>query len=388
MPELPPAPREQASPGPRISLQRTGDGTLWIDLSGRWRLQEHLAASAEVEGQLDTEPRPARVAFRSSALDEWDSSLLTLLGRIGARCEQYGIATDRGGLPAGVRRLLDLAAAVPEKKGARREAARPAFLERVGAATLALGDAASEVLAFVGRFTLAAANLLRGRTNYRRADLFVIIQQCGAQALPIVSLVSFLVGTILAFVGAVQLQKFGASIYVADLVGIGIARDMGAMMTAIVMAGRTGAAFAAEIGTMKVNREVDALSTMGISPVEFLVLPRMMALFLMMPFLCLYSIFLGILGGAAVGVGMLGLTPMMYYQQTVSAVGLGDVAGGVFKASVYGVLVAVSGCMRGMQCGSSSQAVGAAATSAVVTSIVLIVSACGLFAVVFYILGI
>jgi len=216
----------------------------------------------------------------------------------------------------------------------------------------------------------------------------LLIQQTGAQALGIITLISFLVGLILAFVGAVQLQQFGAAIYVADLVGIAMVREMGAMMTGIVMAGRTGAAFAAQLGTMKVTQETDALATMGISPLDFLVLPRMLALCLMMPLLCLYADFVGILGGAAVGVGMLKLPLLVYYNQTKASVHLVDLAGGVFKASVYGVLIAISGCLRGMQCGNSSSAVGDAATSAVVTGIVFIISACGLFAVMFYILGI
>jgi phospholipid/cholesterol/gamma-HCH transport system permease protein len=195
-------------------------------------------------------------------------------------------------------------------------------------------------------------------------------------------------GAIFAFVGAVQLEKFGASIYVADLVGISTVREMGAMMTAIVMAGRTGAAYAAQLGSMKVTQEIDALRTMGLSPMEFLVLPRMIALFVMMPLLALYADALGILGGAAVGAGMLDLSPASYFRETFWAVSVGDLAGGLVKASTYGVLVALSGCLRGMQSGTNSAAVGEAATSAVVTSIVAIVVACGLFAVMFYILGI
>jgi phospholipid/cholesterol/gamma-HCH transport system permease protein len=201
-------------------------------------------------------------------------------------------------------------------------------------------------------------------------------------------LISFLVGLILAFVGAIQLQQFGASIYVADLVGIAMVREMGAMMTAIVMAGRTGASYAAQLGSMKVSQEIDALTTMGISPLEFLVLPRMIALALMMPLLCLYSDLMGIVGGAAVGVSMLDLSARVYFQETFHAVALGDLAGGIFKASVYGLLIALSGCLRGMQTGNSSSAVGESTTAAVVTSIVFIISACGMFAVLFYILGI
>jgi phospholipid/cholesterol/gamma-HCH transport system permease protein len=193
---------------------------------------------------------------------------------------------------------------------------------------------------------------------------------------------------ILAFVGAVQLSQFGAGIYVANLVGLAMAREMGAMMTAIIMAGRTGAAFAAQLGTMQVNEEIDALSSMGIDPMEFLVVPRMMALMLMMPLLVLYADLMGMLGGMVVGVGMLDLGVFEYIEQTKRSVSLTQVNIGLVKGVVFGVLVAVAGCLRGMQCGNSSQAVGMAATSAVVTSIVLIIVTDGLFAVVLNVLGI
>jgi phospholipid/cholesterol/gamma-HCH transport system permease protein len=188
--------------------------------------------------------------------------------------------------------------------------------------------------------------------------------------------------------GAVQLEQFGASIYVADLVAIGMVREMGAMMTAIIMSGRTGAAFAAELGTMKVTQEIDALTTMGVSPIEFLVLPRVIGLVSMMPLLCLYADFVGILGGASVGAGMMGISIPIYMQQTIRAVHARDLLGGLFKCTVYGLLVAFAGCLRGFECGSSSSAVGEAATRAVVTGIVLVVAACGAFAVVFHVLGI
>jgi phospholipid/cholesterol/gamma-HCH transport system permease protein len=201
-------------------------------------------------------------------------------------------------------------------------------------------------------------------------------------------LISVLVGLILAFVGAVQLQQFGAQIFVADLVAIAMTREMGAMMAAIIMAGRTGAAFAAQLGTMQVNEEIDALKTLGISPIEFLVLPRMTALILMLPLLTIYADVLGIIGGAIVGILMLDLSPILYWNQTVQAVTLNDVLLGVGKSAVFGVLIALSGCLRGIQSGRSASAVGVAATSAVVTAIVLIVVFDGIFAVIANVLGI
>ncbi|MEE9146976.1 MAG: ABC transporter permease, partial [Candidatus Tectomicrobia bacterium] len=227
-----------------------------------------------------------------------------------------------------------------------------------------------------------------GRARFRRSDLALILQETGSQALPIVSLISFLVGLILAFMGAVQLQQFGAQIYVADLVGLGMAREMAAIMTGIIMSGRTGAAFAAQLGTMQVNEEIDALTTMGISPMEFLVLPRILALALMMPLLCVYAILLGCLGGVVVATGMLDLSLTEYLNETVQAVGVTDIAVGVFKGAVFGVVVAIAGCLRGMQCGRSAQAVGTAATSAVVMGIVLIIVLDGIFAVITQTLGV
>jgi phospholipid/cholesterol/gamma-HCH transport system permease protein len=371
-----------------LSLIQAQDGTLVIRLHGAWSLKAGIPSAGDVQNRVASPAISKRVAFDSRELISWDSSVLTFLVEVSELCRQRGIPMDRTGLPLGVQRLLALAEAVPERKGARRDVAATSFLERVGASATRSAGSVAEMLAFLGEITITFSRLFRLKAHYRAADLFLLIQQCGAQALPIVTLISFLVGVILAFVGAVQLRQFGAQIYVADLVGIAMMREMGAMMTGIIMAGRTGAAFAAQIGTMKVTQEIDALTTAGFSPLEFLVLPRVMALILMMPLLCLYADFVGVVGGAVIGVGMLNLSWTIYFQQTANAISLTDIFGGVFKASVYGVLIALSGCLRGLQCGNSSSAVGDAATSAVVTGIVAIVVACGIFAVVFYILGI
>ena len=372
----------------QVSFQRGNDTTLLVRLSGAWRLRGGMTSDATVQQELERSPQPARVAFEARNLTHWDSSILTFLTNVSELCRQRGINMDRAGLPAGIRRLLELAEAVPEKKGARKEEAEISFLQRVGNAAIGAGDSLREMLKFLGEMTVTFVRLFRMKVRFRAVDLFLLIQQCGAQALPIVTLISFLVGVILAFVGAVQLKQFGAQIYVADLVGIAMVREMGAMMTGIIMAGRTGAAFAAQIGTMKVTQELDAFTTMGFSPLEFLVLPRVIALVLMMPLLCLYSDFVGVMGGAVIGVGMLDLSWTTYFRETVNAINLTGLFGGVFKSSVYGVLIALAGCLRGIQCGNSSSAVGDAATSAVVTGIVAIVAACGVFAVVFYVLGI
>ena len=371
----------------QVSFTLAGDSTLNVQLCGVWQLRSGVPPATLVERELETR-RARSVAFDAGKLGSWDSSVLIFLVQLSELCRQRQIPMDRAGLPAGVQKLLALAEAVPERKGARRELTEASVLERIGTTAIGVAGSLTEMLSFLGEMTISSVRLFGMKARYRASDLFLLIQQCGAQALPIVTLISFLVGVILAFVGAVQLKQFGAQIYVADLVGIAMMREMGAMMTGIIMAGRTGAAFAAQLGTMKVTQEVDALTTAGFSPLEFLVLPRVIALILMMPLLCLYSDFVGVLGGAVIGVGMLDLSWTTYFQETVNAITLTDILGGVFKSSIYGVLIALSGCLRGLQCGNSSSAVGDAATSAVVTGIVAIVVACGSFAVVFYILGI
>jgi phospholipid/cholesterol/gamma-HCH transport system permease protein len=362
--------------------------TIRLRLSGSWRLTRPLPPAAEVQRQLEGQSGVRRILVEARDLAGWDSGLLVFLRRLDGFARDAGIETDASGLPEGVRRLLRLAAVVPERTGARRAPARASFPARVGIETIGLVQGSREVIVFLGEVTLAFGRLLLGRARFRRSDLLLIIQEVGAQALPIVSLISFLVGVILAFLGSIQLVQFGAQIYVADLVGIGMARDMAAMMVGIILAGRTGAAFAAQLGTMQVNEEIDALSTLGLSPMEFLVLPRVLALVVMTPLLCLYANFMGIMGGAAVGVTFLDLPAVTYLQETELAVRPTDFTTGLIKGAVYGVVVAIAGCLRGMQCGRSSAAVGEATTSAVVTSIVFIVLSMAVLTVIYDALGV
>jgi phospholipid/cholesterol/gamma-HCH transport system permease protein len=328
------------------------------------------------------------VIFDAKALTAWDSALVTVLAKVVEGSRGRKVEVDQTGLPAGVQRLLALAEAVPEKQGARGGGARPPFLARIGGVAIAAAAEATELLAFLGEAARALGRLVTGRARYRRVDFLVEIQEAGARALPIVTLISFLVGLIMAFVGAVSLQQFGAGIYVANMVAVAMAREMGAMMTAIIMAGRTGSAYAAQLGTMNVSQEIDALDTMGIQPMEFLVLPRMLALSLMMPLLAVYSDFIGMVGGAIVGTSMLDLSLVQYWQQTKSAITVTDFATGVGKSVVFGVLVALAGCLEGIRAGKSASAVGDAATAAAVSAIVYVIVADGIFAVIFNMLGI
>jgi len=371
-----------------LSFSRPTEDTLLLRLAGSWTIKQEMPSADEVQTQVASGPPVQRLSFDTKDLAGWDSGLLTFLTNVINQCSQRQIQVDSEGLPEGVKRLLKLASAVPEKKDARKVAARDPFLIRLGTQTMEFGKATGEMMDFMGEACIAFAKMLVGKASYRRSDLSLFIQQCGADALAIVSLISFLVGLILAFVGAIQLELFGAQIYVANLVGIAMVRVMGAIMTGIIITGRTGASFAAQLGTMQVNEEIDALTTMGISPMEFLVLPRMLALVLMMPLLCLYADLVGILGGAVVGVGMLDIGLVEYYVQTKSAVSLTQVWIGLFHSAVFGILIALAGCLRGMQCGRSASAVGDATTSAVVLGITSIIVATAIITVICNVLGI
>ena len=371
----------------QLRLSYPGAGTLQVQVAGSWTLARGLPSTAEAEQAVDSDGL-SRLCFDSGNLESWDSSLVNVVYRLARLSRSAGVALDLSGLPRGLRDLLDLAETVPAHQETRDHHPDTSFLADVGSEAIGFVRSTADILRFVGGVSVSLGRMLTGRARYRPSDLFLVVQQVGAQALPIVSLISILVGLILAFVGAVQLEQFGADIFIANLVGLGMVRDMGAMMTGIIMAGRTGAAYAAEIGTMTVNEEIDALRTMGISPIDFLVVPRILALILMMPLLTLYADLMGILGGALVGVTLFDIGIYEYFRQTRSAIDLFDVFGGMFKGLVYGAIVAISGCLRGMECGRSSAAVGIATTSAVVTSIVFIVVACAVLTVAYDVMGI
>ncbi len=361
---------------------------LILYFSGSWTVHDQLPDYSLINN-IAEEARSERVRrylVDASGVTKWDSVFVTFLIKLFEQ-RTGGVEIDMTDVPAGVKRLVDLATAVPEVEQSRDESGQ-GVLASIGDKAFQAAEAVLDVLEFIGELSIAFWALLKGKARFRSKDLFTFLSDCGPSALPIVSLISALVGLILAFVGAVQLKIFGAEIYVADLVGIGMAREMGAMMTGIIMAGRTGAAFAAQLGTMQVNEEIDALKTFGFSPVEYLVLPRVLALGVMMPLLCIYADIVGMLGGLFVSVGMLDIPVVQYYNQTVEALNLNHFTLGVIKSFVFGLVIAISGCMKGIKCGKSAYDVGLAATSAVVASIVMIVVLDGVFAVICDLLGI
>ena len=366
-----------------------GDGnTLAVAVSGDWLLGSSLPGVKSVLQQLQQPQGLASVSFDTSALGEWDTGLIIALLSIHREAAHQGIEFDGTGLPDGAQRLLGLAFAVAEREGARRHGKQKRFLARVGDSVLAVMENGKALLAFIGELVLSFGRYARGTATYLRSDLLLYIQQAGAQAFAIVSVISFLIGMIFAFVGVMQLNMFGAGIYTADLVAVAMVREMAPIMTAIIMAGRTGAAYAAQIGTMKVNEEIDALETLGMQPIDFLVTPRVIALVLMMPLLTMYASLMGILGGMGVGVIMLDISLVQYVAQTMGAVGLNSLFGGLFKSIVYGSLVALAGCQQGMACGNSALAVGQSTTRAVVMGIVLIVVSASILTVIYINIGI
>ncbi len=356
-------------------------------LLGDWVIDNQLPNTEFVFEKL-ADRKNKEIEINTKALGNWDSGLITFLVKLRNYADQEKIEVNFSALPEGAQRLLNLAFAVEEREGARKKYKKENIFTRAGNSFLNTLARSKSLLTFLGEITQSFGRFFTGRANYQRSDLWVTIQETGVEAFPIVSLISFLVGAILAFVGAVQLVQFGAGIYVADLVAIGVVREMGAIMVGIIMAGRTGAAFAAQLGTMKVNEEIDALTTMGIDPIDFLVLPKILALVLMMPLLSIYANLLGILGGASVSLTLLDVSVYQYMVQTIQSVDLVDLAGGLFKATVYGVLVAVAGCRCGIECGNSAAAVGLSTTAAVVSGIVAIVVSNAIMNVIYTTLGI
>jgi phospholipid/cholesterol/gamma-HCH transport system permease protein len=348
------------------------DGVAVLALSGDWSIDADLPELAKITDFL-TREKPKCARLIAEDLGSWDSALLTFLIRLSQVLEQLAIERDDRTLPKGVLGMIALSQAVPERQDAIRNQTPNDFLTLVGEHAIWLQQDFFRLADFIGEICIAFGRLLRGKSRMRWSDVMTHIQECGPNALPIISLIGILMGMILAFVGAVQLKVFGAQLLIADLVGLGMAREMGAMMTSILMAGRTGSAFAAELGSMTVNDEIDALKTSGFSPIEFLVLPRIIAMFITIPFLCLFADILGIFGGSIVSAALFDVSIPEYLQQLNVRMRPIDLEVGIGKCAVFGILVAVAGCFRGLQCQRNAASVGLATTSAVVTGIVFIV---------------
>jgi phospholipid/cholesterol/gamma-HCH transport system permease protein len=378
---------------PGWRLERRGlDVELW--LTGDWIARETgLRDSATVREILAAANRAARLHFETRGLGRWDSALITFLQALRRLAgpeagTERQIELDETGLPEAARRLLALAAESSLAPPTDVSPAGASFLTRTGRRAISRWSEAVAIAALVGETVLRGRVALGGRVWTRAVDVLQLMREAGAGALIIVTIVNGLVGGILAFVGAVQLRRFGAEIYVADLVGIAMVREMAAVMTAIVMAGRTGGAYAAQIATMQGNEEIDALKAFGIPVYDYLVLPRIIALVAMMPLLYLYACAVGLLGGLIVGIATLDLSAAAYLQETRQAVGATHFVLGLIKGLAFGALVALAGCHIGLTAGRSAAEVGRAATSAVVAGIIGVIALDAVFAVCANALGI
>lgn len=359
------------TPLPQVSAS-DNNGTWQVTVSGQWDLETPWPANASQVLSGADDPGVKAVRISAADLGEWDSSLLLFVVELAQRARSRKLRLDFD-LPEGLVRLVHMAFAVPPRKGAERSGAPMPFLERVGGWFLGLGPRTAGFLNFIGDVTLGICRLCIGRSRMRFQDFVKAMYECGVSSLPIVSLTSLLFGLILAFVGAVQLTQFGAQIYVAGLVGIGMLRVMGAIMVGVVLSGRIGASYAALLGTMQVNEEIDALETLGISPIDFLVVPRVLALGLMTPLLTVFADVMGILGGFLVGALMLGLNPLEYWHATTQMVHYRQMLIGLVYGAVFGVVIGICGCHQGILCGRSAMAVGQTTTRAVVYSLVGII---------------
>lgn len=345
----------------RVTLFLTGD---WLQDRKRPQLGKLLLPSGLMTLSVD-----------GSGIAAWDSSVLIYLRRLQRQCSAKNIAWEPIGLPDGMRRLLNISSTGMPPDPSELPPLHGGFLHRIGTCTWELLSTTWQILSFIGEFTQTLGKFFSGRARFQWRDVITQLASAGPAALGIISLIGFLMGLILAFIGAIPLQWFAAESYVASLIGIGILRLMGPVMVGVVMAGRTGAAYAAELGTMQTNEEIDAFQTLGIPPMDFLVLPRCLALTMMMPFLCLFADLLGVLGGLLVATYYLKITWLDYYQTLLRTTRMEDLLVGLFSSLVFGVLVSLCGCYQGIFCGRNAEAVGKAATDAVVNSIICIVLA-------------
>jgi len=353
-------------------------GRLELRLSGPLRLAE--AARLWRETSRLVRRSATAVVFDLSGVEQTDGAAMALLVELATELESRQVPVTIAGARGGVERILAL-----YRAGAKRPRARSkpvGLLTRTGLITAEWAREVQGVLGFVGSFVISLLGIVRRPRTANWRDISPNMERTGADGVPIVLLINFLVGLVMAFQGAVQLKQFGANLFVADLVALSICRELGPLMTAIIICGRSGAAFAAELGTMRVNEEIDALRTMGFDPMRFLVFPKAMALVLVMPLLTLLADLVAILGGLLVGLLGLDLTVSGYLIRTQQALDAGDVFSGVGKSVVFGLIIALIACQQGLAASGGAQGVGRRTTSAVVAILFALIVADAAFTVV------
>lgn len=338
--------------------------------------EEPLKALHEYLGQ-----KIRYVKFINNEIVSWDSSLLLIIFNMIKLFKLKKIECDISDLPRNVQDLIGLAF-ISNRKANKPNVSDYGVLGNIGESVIEIRDVTINVCSFLNEVLLSLGRFFSFKSIMRKTDFLSALDDCGPKALGIVSLISFLVGLILAFVGAVQLKVFGAQIYVASLVTIGMCRIMGAIMVGIIMAGRTGASYAATIGTMQVNEELDALQTMGLSRIDFLVLPRLLSLVITMPLLTMLADFMGILGGISIGVFMMDLPYQEYMKYAMDAFNLSNFLVGIFHGCCFGFIIALCGCYQGLNCGRNADSVGVTTTKSVVFSVVWMIIVTGIITVI------
>jgi len=380
-----PAPAAQ----PRvITLRQSRDerGRFLLHLSGRLDSSSTGGVWRQAMKALD-EQQPRDLVVEAGGLDYCDGSGAALLVALRERQQAHGGSFELRELREEFSTLVGMLEPSEEAPGKTESGPHESFVARVGRSAVDLASDLRSVVIYMGELSVFAGRALLHPRTLRVRDLFQIAEKAGIGATPIIVLVGFLLGLILSFQSAIPMQRFGAEVFVADLLAISLTRVLAGLMTAILLTARSGSAFAAELGTMKVNEEIDALTTMGLEPVRFLVVPRVLAAVAVVPVLTIIMLFSGLAGGAVM-FRSLGFPMITYLNRVAASVTVVDLSQGLFKSAVFGIVVAAVGCLQGLRAGSGAGAVGASATSAVVSGIVLIAVLEGIFSVVFYVLGI
>ncbi len=369
-----------------LNTEVSKDGVLTIRIMGRLDSTSTSSIWQSAIGALDL-ASSKRVVVDASRIDYCDGAGMGLLMELHRHQRKAGGELKINGLRAEFQKLMDMFDPAEFEKSQIEKPQKAKLPEEVGRATFTIWDNIRSQIAFLGELIVALVSAVGNPRRVRWKDAFLIAETGGVNALPIIALISFLIGLIMAFQAAIPMRQFGAEIFVADLIALSTLRELGPLMTAIVMAGRTSSAFAAELGTMKVNEEIDAMTTMGLDPVRFLVVTRVLSILIMMPLLTVFANLLGIMGGSVVLLS-LGYPLVTYIDRIIISASYVDLLGGLFKSLAFGLIVAGIGCSRGLQTKTGASAVGVSTTKAVVSGFVLIIITDGIFSVVYFYLGI
>ena len=357
-----------------------------IRIRGSLRFAEAAPLWTELRRLETRASRGQTLNFEMSAVQRIDGGAMALLACVRGELQRRGVKSEFVAADAHVQRIIHLYGG--DHAVARLKRRRPlSTLDQLGRATISILLEVQLVLAFFGQMVVSAAGVLRSPRSANWRELPATMERSGADAVPIIILINFLVGLAMAFQSAAQLKQFGANILVADLIGISICRELGPLMTAIVVCGRSGAAFAAELGFMQVNEEIDALRTMGFGPMRYLVLPRALALIIVVPLLALLADMAGVLGGLVVGVTNLDLTVRGYLSQTARVVSLWDISSGIIKSVVFAFAVALIACQQGLATTGGAEGVGRRTTSTVVITMFTLILLDAVMTVFFQVAG-